>query len=114
MGTEKEIDQTVRAILAKAAHAAGTYHALSSLARQKVLRALDTSGLRLLTRLIKDAKIKSFAAANKRVLGIARDDIDFHGHVRGNLSKEHGEPGARVRVREAPVALPREGATRAP
>jgi carboxynorspermidine decarboxylase len=114
MGTEKEIDQTVRAILAKAAHAAGTYHALSSLARQKVLRALDTSGLRLLTRLIKDAKIKSFAAANKRFLGIARDDIDFHGHVRGNLSKEHGEPGARVRVREAPVALPREGATRAP
>jgi hypothetical protein len=32
----------------------------------------------------------------------------------GNLSSEHGEPGTRLRVWEAPAALPREGATRAP
>jgi hypothetical protein len=36
---------------------------------------------------------------------------DSHGLSRENLSSEHGEPGTRLRVREAPVALPREGAT---
>jgi tRNA modification GTPase len=30
--------------------------------------------------------------------------IDFRGHARGNLFSEHGEPGTRVRVREAPTA----------
>jgi hypothetical protein len=30
---------------------------------------------------------------------------------RGNLSSEHGEPGTRLRVREAPTTLPVEGAT---
>jgi molybdenum cofactor cytidylyltransferase len=35
--------------------------------------------------------------------------IDFHGQSPGNLSSEHGE-----REGEAPVALPREGATRVP
>ncbi len=52
------------------------------------------------------------------------NDIDFHGKTpdtrdspsatRGNLSSEHGEPGNRARVREAPTALPMEGATLAP
>jgi hypothetical protein len=40
--------------------------------------------------------------------------IDFHGLARENLFSEHGEPGTRVRVREAPTALPVEEATRAP
>ena len=40
--------------------------------------------------------------------------IDFNGQDRGNLSSEHGEPGTCLRVREAPAALPQEGATRAP
>jgi 23S rRNA pseudouridine1911/1915/1917 synthase len=40
--------------------------------------------------------------------------IDSHEPARGNLSSEHGEPGTRLRVREAPGALPLEGATRAP
>ncbi len=38
-----------------------------------------------------------------------KERIDFN--TRGNLSSEHGEPGTRLRVRQAPVALPREGAT---
>ena len=37
--------------------------------------------------------------------------IDFHEQTRGNLSSEHGEPGTRLRVWEAPMALPVEGAT---
>jgi len=28
--------------------------------------------------------------------------IDFHEQTRGNLSSEHGEPGTRLRVWEAP------------
>ena len=45
-----------------------------------------------------------------------KDKIDFHDKARGNLSSEHGEPGTRLRVREAgyPLAggaLPQEGAT---
>jgi PAS domain S-box-containing protein len=38
----------------------------------------------------------------------------FHGVACGNLSSEHGEPGTRLRVREAHTALPGEGATRVP
>ena len=50
---------------------------------------------------------------------MAGGDIDFHGQARGNLSSEHGEPGTRLRVWEAPTAgYPLaggvEGATRAP
>ena len=41
-------------------------------------------------------------------------NIDFHGQARGNLCSEHGEPGTRLRVWEAPTALPMEGATQAP
>ncbi|HME44382.1 MAG TPA: carboxynorspermidine decarboxylase [Syntrophorhabdales bacterium] len=71
MGTRKEIDQTVRAVLADDAHAASDYHGLPLNVRQKVLKALDTTGLRLLTSLIKDAKRRSFAAANRRFLRIS-------------------------------------------
>ncbi len=36
---------------------------------------------------------------------------DSHEPHRGNLRSEHGEPGTRLRVREAPAALLAEGAT---
>jgi PAS domain S-box-containing protein len=39
---------------------------------------------------------------------------DFNGLARANLSSEHGEPGTRLRVREAPTGFPAEGATRVP
>jgi phosphopantetheinyl transferase (holo-ACP synthase) len=42
---------------------------------------------------------------------LVRLPIDFHEQARGNLSSEHGEPGTRLRVREAPAALPVDGAT---
>ena len=40
--------------------------------------------------------------------------INSYGPARRNLSSEHGEPGTRLRVREAPAALLTEGATRVP
>ncbi len=71
MAADKQIEETIRAISAKDTSAAGAYHALSGDARKKVLGALSADGLKTLTRLIKDAKKKSFAAANKRFLEIA-------------------------------------------
>jgi uncharacterized protein len=41
-----------------------------------------------------------------------RATINSSGLASGNLSSEHGEPGTRLRVGEAPAAAPREGATR--
>ena len=76
MDAGKEVDQTVRAISAKDVYAAGKYHALSEDARKKLVETLSINELRSLTRLIKEARKKSFAAANKRFLRIAIDDID--------------------------------------
>ena len=45
------------------------------MARKKVLETLDAHGLRSLTRLLKEAKKKRFAAANKRFLDIAAGPI---------------------------------------
>jgi muramoyltetrapeptide carboxypeptidase len=46
-----------------------------------------------------------------QMLTTSEGSIDFRGQARGNLSSEHSEPGTRLRVREAPAALPQEGAT---
>ncbi|MBP1732014.1 MAG: nspC [Deltaproteobacteria bacterium] len=75
MGSDKHIEKTIRAISAKDASAAGTYQALSGDARKKVLKTLSAAGLKSLTRLMKDAKKKSFQAANKKFLEIAQGVI---------------------------------------
>jgi carboxynorspermidine decarboxylase len=75
MAADKQAEQAIRAILAKDTRAAGIYHALSGDARKKVLEALSIRGLRSLTRLIKDAKKKSFTAADERFLRIAAGSI---------------------------------------
>ncbi len=51
-----------------------------------------------------------------QLLTTSEGSIDSQGQARGNLSSEHGEPGTRRREatggwREAPAALPQEGAT---
>ena len=71
MDTATQIKQVIRAISEKDTSAAGAYHALSDSGRKKVLETLDAHGLRSLTRLLKEAKKKRFAAANKRFLDIA-------------------------------------------
>jgi carboxynorspermidine decarboxylase len=75
MSTEKKIEEITRAIGAKNTGAVSKYRALSRGARKKVLGALDGKGLRLLTRLIKNAKKQRFAAADKRFLEIAAGGI---------------------------------------
>ncbi len=74
-GDKKKIQKIIRAISARDARAAGTYYALSSAAKQELLKRLDSNRLKVLTRLVKEAKKKKFAAANKRFLRIARDGI---------------------------------------
>ena len=76
MDARKEIEKTVQAISAKDGIAAAEYHLLSSDGRKKALVTLNHSGLRSLTRLIKDAKKKSFHTANARFLRIATDRAD--------------------------------------
>jgi carboxynorspermidine decarboxylase len=75
MVVDKKIEETIQAILAKDATAAGMYHALSAGAKQKVLKALSADGLKALTSLIKSTKKRSFAAANKRFFEIAQGVI---------------------------------------
>jgi carboxynorspermidine decarboxylase len=75
MGADKKIEEIIRAISAKDASAAGMYHALSAGARQKVLKTLSADGLKALTSLIKSAKKRSFAAANKRFLRIEQGAV---------------------------------------
>jgi carboxynorspermidine decarboxylase len=72
---EKQVEETIRAISAKETSVAGKFHALSDDARRKVVATLSGNRLRSLTRLIKDAKKKSFQAANKRFLRIAAGPI---------------------------------------
>ncbi len=71
MSAGKHIEETIRAISAKDAFAAGKYHNLSDRGRRKTLEALDDKGLRSLTRLIKDSRKKNFRAAGKGFSGIA-------------------------------------------
>ena len=76
MGADKQIKETVLAISAKDKGAADRYQALAGEARKKVLAALSGNKLRLLTRLIKDAREKSLKAANTRFLRIADSAIE--------------------------------------
>jgi carboxynorspermidine decarboxylase len=75
MGADKKIKETIRAISAKDASAAGMYHALTGSGRKKVLIALSGDWLKALTSLLKSAKKKHFAVANKRFLEIAQGAI---------------------------------------
>jgi carboxynorspermidine decarboxylase len=71
MDITTQLKQVIRAISEKDISAAGTYHALPDKVRKKVLESLDTHSLRSLTRLLKEAKKKHFAVANKKILNIA-------------------------------------------
>jgi carboxynorspermidine decarboxylase len=71
MGATTQIKQVIRAISEKDTSSACAYHALSDSGRKKVLKTLDVHDLRSLTRLLKEAKKKTFEAANKRFLDIA-------------------------------------------
>ncbi len=79
MNTGKEIERTIQAISTRDIGVATKYHALSDDARKQLLDALSPSGLKSLTRLIKDAKKEKFDAANGRFLRIAADMEDFQG-----------------------------------
>jgi carboxynorspermidine decarboxylase len=76
MGTDKNIEEILRAFSAKDTSVIGDYHALSDDGRRKVIGRLNPDGLRLLTRSIKDCKKKAFALANKNFLEIAEDAIE--------------------------------------
>jgi carboxynorspermidine decarboxylase len=75
MAPDGPIQDTIEAIFAKDPSAADLYHALSGDDRKKIFRILDAGGLRSLTGLIKAAKKKRFAAANKRFLEIASGPV---------------------------------------
>jgi carboxynorspermidine decarboxylase len=75
MGADKKIEETIQAISAKDASAAGMYHALTGSGRKKVLETLSVDGFKSLTRLITENKKKNFTAANKRFLEIAQGAI---------------------------------------
>jgi carboxynorspermidine decarboxylase len=76
MDVGKQTEMRIRPVSTKDISAASIYHALSGGARKKVLDRLSAAELRSLTRLIKDAKKKSFEAANRRFLKIASGAID--------------------------------------
>ncbi|OPY77939.1 MAG: Carboxynorspermidine/carboxyspermidine decarboxylase [Syntrophorhabdus sp. PtaU1.Bin153] len=75
MVPDEPVQNTIEAICAKGPSAADLYHALPGDGRKKVLGMLDTKQVRSLTALIKAAKKKRFAAANKRFLEIASGPI---------------------------------------
>ena len=68
MDAGDEIKETIGSVLAKDLSAAARYHALSAGDRQKVLESLGATGLKPLTRLIREAKARRFKAANQRFL----------------------------------------------
>ena len=76
MGASAPTDEMIRAISAKDPSVPAKYHALSDGSRRKVLGALDGSGLKALTRLLKETRKKSFKAANERFLKIAAGPIN--------------------------------------
>jgi len=69
------VKMTIGAILAKDLSGAAAYNSLPGAGRKTVLAALDTTGLRTLTGLIKKAKKKAFSAANKRFLETAAGPV---------------------------------------
>ncbi|MBA4417551.1 MAG: carboxynorspermidine decarboxylase [Syntrophus sp. (in: bacteria)] len=75
MTADTHFAETIQSISAKDSGAAGRYHALSGDERKKALEGLGADELKTLTRLIKDAKKNSFAAASKRFLEIAAGNI---------------------------------------
>jgi len=76
MDEDKLVEETVRAISAAEPAAAGKYHALSTDARRKVIETLSNTGLRSLTRLIKNARKKNFEEGDARFLAIAAGAIE--------------------------------------
>ncbi len=74
MAVDKHIQEIIRAIPAKDTGLLVNYHSLLCDVRIKVLEALDANQLRSFTRLIKNAKKRSFAGAEKRFLEIASAD----------------------------------------
>ncbi|MBP1747425.1 MAG: nspC [Deltaproteobacteria bacterium] len=75
MGADKETKKTIQLILAKDISAASAYHALPDIGRKKVLESLSVGHLRSLTRLVKNAKKKTFTTANNRFFQIAQGPI---------------------------------------
>lgn len=75
MDADKQIEETVLEISARDKGAADRYQALAGYARKKVIETLSNNKLRLLTRLIKDARGKSLKSANNRFLRIADSAI---------------------------------------
>ncbi len=71
MRSDDRAETTIRAIATGDKQAAEDYHRLAIRARKKVIAGLDGKGLRLLARLIKDAKKKRFAAAAQRFTDVA-------------------------------------------
>ncbi|OPY65628.1 MAG: Carboxynorspermidine/carboxyspermidine decarboxylase [Syntrophorhabdus sp. PtaU1.Bin050] len=133
---DEPIQDAIHAISRRDASAANLYHALSGNERRKVLGRLDVKGLRSLTGLIKAAKKRRFAAANKRFLEIASGTAESRstrepapartasenershaallvkGATRAGVQSSISSHGEREGV--APTALLVEGATRAP
>ncbi len=72
MRSDHRAEATIRAITARDMQAAEDYHRLVNRAREKVIGGLDPNGLKQLTRLIKNAKKKRFAAAAKRFADVAK------------------------------------------
>jgi carboxynorspermidine decarboxylase len=75
LSPDKQIETTVRSILAAERSAATVYHALSEAGRKRVREALDISGFGVLARLIKDEAKKQFETAHERFLTIAGGSI---------------------------------------
>jgi carboxynorspermidine decarboxylase len=75
MSATTQTKQVIRAISEKDISVADAYHTLSDSGRKRVLAILDAHGLRSLTRLLKEAKKKRFAAANRRFLDIAAGSL---------------------------------------
>ena len=87
--------------------------------KQVTVHVTESTPLRMdkLLKLVKEDKGMAKILPDGKIM--LRIDSDSRENVatpqaRRNLSSEHGEPGTRLRVREAPAALPQEGATRAP
>jgi hypothetical protein len=87
--------------------------------KQVTVHVTESTPLRMdkLLKLVKEdkgmAKILPDGKIMLRIDSDSRENMATP-QARRNLSSEHGEPGTRLRVREAPTGSPVEGATRAP
>jgi carboxynorspermidine decarboxylase len=75
MDVATHVEDIIRAISAKDRSAAGAYHTLSDEMRTQVIGALKSSGLRSLTRLVKENRKKRFTAAKGRFISIAQGRV---------------------------------------